>query len=104
MRHNHDSTIGPWFRRNPLATLVVAVALFGGVSVSRFLIGEAEDASALLYTLPVALVAFAFGRRAGVVSGAAGTVLLITWAVAEDSSLAAIGWASRIVPLALIGV
>ena len=101
--HDH-MTIGPWFRRNPTTTLAVAIALFLAIFAGRFLVGEPEDAIGLLYTLPVSLLAFAFGRRGGVAAAAVAIAMLVAWAVIDDTSFSTIGWASRMVPLALIGI
>jgi hypothetical protein len=95
---------GPWFGTDPRAALVVAVLLFLGVTVLRFAGDEPSDASVMLYTLPVALVALAFGRWAGAAAGVLAVGLTTTWVLAVGLDLGWIGWASRVVPPLLLGV
>jgi hypothetical protein len=78
--------------------------LFAGVLALRLLTGTAVDAYSMLYALPVALVATTFGLRGGTLAGLAAVGLTVVWAVAQDVSLTATGWASRAVPLLLLGV
>jgi hypothetical protein len=93
----------PWFRRWPAATVGVASALFLGIFVVRVTVGSPEDAVSMLFVLPIALLAVGFGLRGGVVAGLVGTCLIATWAVLDDISFSAIGWASRVTPLLLLG-
>jgi len=62
------------------------------------------DAYTVLYVLPVALLSTAFGLRGGVVGGAVALLLTVIWAVARDVSLGSAAWASRLLPLLLLGV
>lgn len=94
----------PWFRRHPGLVLPVAALLFATVLALRLLSGTPVDAYSMLYALPVALLAATFGVRAGTVAGVVAVALTVLWAVAEDVSLSATGWASRVVPLLLLGV
>lgn len=98
-----QGTATPWFRERPQWTIAVAVALFAGVFALRLSVGSPDDAINMLYALPVALVALAFGRNAGVLAGLSAVVLVGAWALLEDIELSAIGWASRILPLLLLG-
>jgi K+-sensing histidine kinase KdpD len=93
----------PWFRERPQLTVAVAIALFAGVFALRLSMGGPDDAINMLYALPVALVALAFGRNAGVLAGLMAVLLVGAWALLEDVELSAIGWASRILPLLLLG-
>ena len=80
------------------------VVLFVGVLATRLLVGDSvEDAAGLLYALPIALAAVAFGRRAGLAAALVGVALVILWAVARDIDIAWMGWVSRVVPLLLLG-
>lgn len=85
-------------------TLIVAALLFGAVLTLRLLTGDAADAYSMLYTLPVALIAMAFGRWAGAAAGVVSVGLIAVWVVARDIDLTATGWLSRIVPIVLLGV
>ncbi|TCC24785.1 hypothetical protein [Kribbella speibonae] len=93
----------PWFRRHPTAVLAVAAVLFGSVWLLRLLDGDATDASTLLFTLPVALVAVAFGLRAGLAAGAVAVLMVVVWAVVTDADLSPVGWISRCLPHLLLG-
>lgn len=93
----------PWFRNRARWAIVVAASLFAAVFALRLLTGDAEDAVSLLYALPVALVAVAFGRTAGVTAGLIAVVLVVTWAAVREVDLTLLGWASRVVPLLLLG-
>lgn len=93
----------PWFRVRPRAAMAVAALLFVGVFVLRFIVTNVADAVAMLYTLPIALVALAFGRRAGIMSGVLAVALAATWVVVTDVDITPIGWMSRAVPLLLLG-
>jgi len=96
--------LGPWFRRHPVSALTVAGVLFAGILVLRLLTGGPADAFSMLYALPVALLAIAFGLRSGALAGLAAVGLIAVWAIAEDVSLTPLGWLSRAVPLLLLGV
>jgi hypothetical protein len=93
----------PWFRRRPALALPVAALLYGAVLVLRLLTGDAADAYSMLYALPVALVAIAYGMRAGVLAGLVAVGLIAVWTVVDDVSLTPSGWLSRALPLLLLG-
>ncbi|MFF0341649.1 hypothetical protein [Kribbella sp. NPDC004875] len=94
----------PWFRQHPRIVLAVAGLLFASVLLLRVFAGELVDASTLLFTLPVALIAVAFGLRAGMAAGALAVVLVVIWVVTTDTTLSAVGWISRLVPEILLGL
>lgn len=93
----------PWFRERPGWTVAVAAALFATVFAVRLVHGGPVDAINLLLTLPVALLALAFGRTAGLLAGLLAVALVAVWILVSDIDLSALGWASRIVPLLLLG-
>jgi hypothetical protein len=93
-----------WFRRRPPVTWAAVVVLFAGIFALRLYGGTVEDAYSMLYVFPVALVAFAFGLRPGAAAGILAVVLIILWAVVRDVSLGPAGWASRILPILLLGI
>jgi hypothetical protein len=78
--------------------------MFAGVLTVRLLMGGPEDAYSMLYVLPVALLATAFGLRAGAVAGALAVLLIVFWAVVQDVGLTPLGWASRVIPILLLGI
>ena len=97
---------GPWFRRHPQFAALVTAALFAAVTGLRLLGGSNEaDATGLLYALPVALAAMAFGRVVGTTAALSAAGLLAAWVAGHpEVSLSPLGWAARIVPLVLLGV
>lgn len=94
---------GPWFRRYPRTAGAVAVLLFALVTALRFGGGDERAATALLFALPITLVALAFGERAGAASAAVAVGVLVTWVLSNGVDLSPMGWASRVVPLVLLG-
>ncbi|MFP5348011.1 MAG: hypothetical protein ACLGIA_13415 [Actinomycetes bacterium] len=94
---------GPWFRAHPRATVAVAAALFVAVFVLRLSVGTVTDVVSMLFTLPIALLAVAFGLRAGIAAGLVGVALVVAWDVLADAGISPVGWMSRAVPLLLLG-
>jgi hypothetical protein len=94
----------PWFRERPYFTVAVSVVLFVAIFVIRLLVGDVWDNYSMLYTLPVALLATAFGRRAGTIAGLVGMLLVVVWVVADDVPMRPVGWVARFLPLLLLGV
>ena len=93
----------PWFRDRPRLTVAVAAALFAIVFAGRISAAQARDAVNMLYILPIALVALAFGRRAGIVAGLVAVALVWAWVAIRGVDLSVLGWASRVVPMLLLG-
>lgn len=93
----------PWFRNRPTWVVAVAATLFAAVFVLRLTTGGPDDAINMLYALPVALVALAFGRAAGIGAGLLAVLLVAAWVLIDGVELSFIGWASRVVPLLLLG-
>jgi hypothetical protein len=86
-------------------SLVVALAalLFAAVFVIRLLVGDAPDAYSMLYVFPVALIATSFGIRAGSTASLVAVALILVWTVVDHVTLTPLGWASRVLPLLLLG-
>jgi signal transduction histidine kinase len=99
----HASDYAPWFRERTRTTLSVAALLFATVFALRLAYGSPVDVVNLLYTLPVALLALAFGRKAGILAGLVAVGLVVAWILVTGVDLSALGWASRILPLLLLG-
>lgn len=94
-----------WFQAHPVVALGVIAALFAAVLAARvWTTDEPADAVSLLYALPVALAAVAFGRVGGLAAGLLAVALLVGWAVGLGVDLTWLGYAARIVPLVLLGV
>jgi hypothetical protein len=94
----------PWFRRHPPLALAVAGIMFAGVLGLRMFFGSPVDAYSMLYALPVALVATTLGLRGGTVAGLIAVGLTVLWAMTQSVHLTPTGWASRVLPLLLLGV
>jgi hypothetical protein len=94
----------PWFRQHPGLALTVAGVLFAGVLCLRLSFGSPIDAYSMLYALPIALVATTSGLRAGTVAGLLAVGLTVLWAVTQSVHLTPTGWASRVLPLLLLGM
>ncbi len=99
----HTTSPVPWFRQRPQLTWAVAGVLFAAVFAARMVDGGPVDATALLFSLPIALVAVAFGSRAGLGAGLVGVVLLLAWAVTAEVAMPALAWTARTVPMLLLG-
>ena len=85
--------------------MAVASLLYLGVLVLRLAAGSSpEPPYSMLYALPVALLATAFGARAGTAAGLLAVALMMVWAVVDHVTLDPVGWASRVVPVLLLGV
>ncbi|NIK59165.1 DUF4118 domain-containing protein [Kribbella shirazensis] len=93
----------PWFRRHPRVALTVAGVTFAAILSLRMLVGDPMDAYSMLYALPVALVAITCGLRSGLAAGLLAVGLIVVWVIARDVPLSPMGWASRVVPLLLLG-
>jgi acetyl-CoA acetyltransferase len=94
----------PWFRRRPRTTVVTAAALFAGIFFVRVSIGTPADAINMLYALPIALIALAFGLWAGLAAGVVAAGLVAAWVLVGGVDLTVLGWASRLAPMLLLGL
>lgn len=94
----------PWFRQHPSVALVVAAGLYGVVLFLTLFAGAPGDDYFLLYVFPVALIAIAFGLRAGAVAGLSAVAFVVVWVVARDISFSTAGWAARVAPLLVLGL
>jgi hypothetical protein len=97
------SSYEPWFRERPYFTVAASALLYLGIFVPRLFFGTPRDAYSMLYVFPVALLATAFGRRIGALAGVVAVALIVAWALIDQVELSFIGWASRILPLLLLG-
>src|SRR5690348_706061 len=89
---------------SPRLAVPVAAALFVGITVVRFLIGDVSDAISFLYALPVALIAVTFGASAGVAAAMLAVALFGSWVAFEHPDVHLVGWVSRATVLLLLGV
>lgn len=93
-----------WFRRRPGRAVAVAGVLFASVFLLRVTTGGPTEAYSMLYVLPVALLAVAFGLRGGVAAGMTAVALMAAWAVYDEVHLGPLAWASRVVPMLALGL
>ena len=91
------------FAGRRLAAVTLAIGLFAIVFAARLTI-HGTDPITVFLVFPIALLAMAFGLRAGLVAGLVGASLTFAWVSVEGVSLSALGWTSRIVPMVLLGV
>lgn len=95
---------GPWFVGRPRIAVVTAALLFAATFTLFVGTGPSSDVSALLFSLPIALLAAAFGLRGGVTAGMVSVALLGALSLVHRGDFTPVGWATRIVPLLLLGV
>jgi glucose-6-phosphate-specific signal transduction histidine kinase len=84
--------------------VVCAAALFLVVLLIRVRFGNESDPVVLLYALPTALLAFAFGLRGGLAGATISMGLYGGWAELAHTSASPFGWALRAFSLFLLGV
>lgn len=94
----------PWFQRWPRASVSVAALLFGGIFALRMTTGGPTDATTMFFVLPIALLAVTFGMLAGLAGGLVAVSLVAVWASTQSVALSPVGWATRLLPLLLLGL
>lgn len=96
---------GPWFRQHPRLAAAVTIATFTAVTVLRIVTDDADDGAGVLYALPVALAAMAFGRAIGTAASLSAAGLLWAWALGHpESTQGFVGWGTRVLPILVLGV
>src|SRR5437762_202986 len=88
---------------SPRVAIATSVALYAGIFALRFIITEAVDSIAVLYVLPVALLAVTFGPMAGLIGAFAGMTLLSVTVVVTHPHFTTLGWISMAAALSLLG-
>ena len=92
-----------WYRAHPAAAITVAGVLFAAVGVLRVLVGNGE-ASTVLFVLPIALLAVAFGQRGGWLGAALGLALFTGFvATGGTEDVDVTGILTRVVAMCLLG-
>jgi hypothetical protein len=84
--------------------VAVAAAAFVAILTARFWVTGSADSIGMLCTVPVALLAVAYGSRGGIIGTAVGVGFLAVWVIIANIHLSVLGWAARSVPLLLVGV
>ena len=90
--------------RRRLLTAVSGV-MFAAVTVLRWYLEHSGQDAALLYVLPVSLVALTVGRQAGLAAATIGSALFAAFAILHGiGDLDFTGWAAPIFTMYLVGV
>src|SRR4051812_45580267 len=87
-----------------VALLAGAGLLFAGVFALGFLVSNPNEAVAVLYTLPIALVAVEAGAVGGLVAALAAVALYGLWAALDDVQTGVLGFFTRGTGFVLLGV
>ena len=94
---------GPWFGAHPAAAVAVATALFAAVFGLGVDFAAHQDSVTALFVLPIALIAFAFGARRGLIASCVALGLTAAWGWTGAVDRTVLDWVSAAVPLLLIG-
>ena len=97
-----NDTGQPWFHRRPRFAIAVALALYVAVLGLRWLVAAPEPIL-LLFCFPIALLAVAFGLRAGLLAGLVGIVLITVSTAVDGDELSLWGLVARAAPMLLLG-
>ena len=87
--------------RNDRVLLATVAGSFVAVAALRLASEEEADAIAVLYVVPVGLVALRYGFRAGMAAAALAFLLFAAWAAWDDADISAAGYISRAVAYAV---
>jgi PAS domain S-box-containing protein len=90
--------------RSPrVVVLVGACVLLGALLALSFVVSDPADAVAVLYTLPIALVAVEVGTAGGIAAALIAIALLGVWAAIDNIELGVLGFFTRGVAFLLLG-
>jgi PAS domain S-box-containing protein len=84
--------------------IAAAAVAFAAVFVLRLVDGNSDDAVTLLYILPIALAAAELGVAGGLAAALIACALLGVWVAVDDTDLTVIGFISRSVAFATVGL
>lgn len=94
--------MGENLQRGPFRA--VAAALFAAVLALLFAESDPAQATAVLFVVPIALLALSDGVRGGAIGAVGATALVAAWVLADDIDLTLLGWSSRLVSFAVVGL
>ncbi|MFK5583477.1 MULTISPECIES: hypothetical protein [unclassified Serinicoccus] len=94
---------GPWFRRRPGLTVAVGAALLLTVALLGVVLDDASVSVAMLYALPVSLVAMGCGRAGGIGTGLVAAGLVVVGVAGTSEALSWLAWLSQTVPVVMVG-
>jgi glucose-6-phosphate-specific signal transduction histidine kinase len=93
---------GPWFQRRPRSAVAVASMLALAVWGLGLALPGDRAALAVLFALPIALLAVAFGCTGGAIAGVGAMALIVAWGVPVGTGgIGVSGWASAAAMLML---
>jgi PAS domain S-box-containing protein len=92
----------PAERREQLILSAVFI-LFASVFATRVIIEDIDQPTALLYALPITVVAVEYGARAGLLSAGVALALFALYTRFEAVELGALGWITRAMVFFLLG-
>ena len=102
-----DTGLAPWWdspgRQREPAVLIGALCLFGAVFALQTAISNPTDAPALLYSLPIALLASRLGMRAGIAAAIAAVLLFRLSTEIDESGMSFFGHVTRGTAFLLLG-
>jgi signal transduction histidine kinase len=85
------------------AIVGVSLALFIGAFVFRLVVDDPGTLIANIYTLPIAILAIAFGLRAGLAAAAFAFFLVWLWGQLNDQHLGVLAYSTRATVFVLVG-
>ncbi|HST63973.1 MAG TPA: hypothetical protein VLM05_02190 [Mycobacteriales bacterium] len=91
-----------WFQRRPGVTVGIAALLYAGVSGLAWAVEDPQPIT-MLFCFPIALLAVAFGLRAGLQAGTVGILLAAAFVATNEGSVSFWGWLTQAVPMLLLG-
>jgi len=94
---------GPWFRRHHPLAAAVTVGSFVAVTALRLLLDDAADPAGMLYALPVALAAMAYGCAVGTSASVSAAGLLWAWTLGHPDGIGGLSLSARTLPILLLG-
>jgi PAS domain S-box-containing protein len=85
--------------------LIVAfvLVLFASVFVARLVLDTADQPAALLYALPIALVAAEYGARAGMLTAGVAIALFAIYTDIESATITPLAWTTHVLVFVLLG-
>jgi len=94
----------PWYRLYPGKAIAIAVGLFVAVSVLDWFNDGSGQAIAVLYVLPISLLAVTLGERGGLTGATSGFALFAVLEIEHSSGdIDVTGWVVRAVAMFLLG-
>lgn len=104
-RRQSDGGPFPWYRSHSRGAILIAIALFAAVTAAHFLTDASGEAVDILFSLPIALLAMAFGLRGGLVGAAVGFSLFSAMQLMDSQGdIDVTGWIARAAGMLLLGV